>query len=153
MENKNEKTVSRLNGLIEINNDRITGYEKASKENEEGELKSLFMNFAGDSRKHRGELISEVVAHGGTPAEGCTTAGKVYHAWMDIKAALTGKDSKAIISSCEFGEDAAVEAYDDALKTDDLSSRAREVVTRQRATIKQAHDKIKMMRDAEKVER
>lgn len=150
MENKNEKTVTHLNGLIEINNDRIRGYEKAFNEIEDTELKSLFTGFSNDSRKHRAELITEVVAHGGTPAEGNTTTGKVYHAWMDIKAALTGKDTKAIIGSCEFGEDAAVDAYDAVIKSDEITAKALDVVKSQRSNIKQAHDKIKMMRDEEK---
>ncbi|MEO5570374.1 MAG: PA2169 family four-helix-bundle protein [Bacteroidia bacterium] len=153
MENINEKTVSVLNGLIEINNDRIDGYEKAAKEIEENDLKSLFTEFANDSRQHRGELITEVVSHGGSPAEGNTAAGKVYHAWMDIKAALTAKDTKGIVNSCEYGEDAAVEAYDDALKSDGLSQKLRSVVIRQRAGVKQSHDKIKMIRDSAKVEK
>ncbi|MEP7168109.1 MAG: PA2169 family four-helix-bundle protein [Bacteroidota bacterium] len=154
MENTNEKTVSLLNGLIEINNDRIDGYEKAAKEIEDDfELKTLVTGFANDSRQYRGELITEVIFHGGSPAEGNTAAGKVYHAWMDIKAALTAKDTKAIVSSCEFGEDAAVEAYDDALKSEDLSKKARSIVSSQRASVKQSHDKIKMMRDNAKVEK
>ncbi|HKR04601.1 MAG TPA: PA2169 family four-helix-bundle protein [Bacteroidia bacterium] len=153
MENTNEKTVSLLNGLIEINNDRIDGYEKAAKEVEDPELKSLFIELADDSRQYRGELITEVVSHGGSPAEGNTAAGKVYHAWMDIKAALTAKDTKAIVSSCEFGEDAAVEAYDDALESNDISAKAKSTVSHQRTSIKESHDKIKMIRDAVKAEK
>ena len=34
---ENEKTIGALNKLIEINNDRIEGYETASKETKEGE--------------------------------------------------------------------------------------------------------------------
>lgn len=147
MENKNEKIVTLLNGLIEINNDRIKGYEKAANEVEESDLRMLFTEFATESRKYRGELISEVVSNGGTPAEGTTTVGKFYHAWMDIKAAVTGKDTKAIISSCEFGEDAAMEAYDDALKSEDINTSVSAVVSAQRNRIKDAHNKIKMLRD------
>lgn len=153
MDNKNEKTVSLLNGLIEINNDRIDGYEKAAKEVEDRELQSLFNDLANDSRKYRTELVSEVVGHGGKPAEGNTSAGKVYHAWMDIKAALTGHDTKAIVGSCEFGEDAALEAYDDVIKEYGLSTKAREVVTHERGSIKQSHDRIKMIRDTVKEEK
>lgn len=153
MENsKNEKTVSLLNGLIEINNDRIEGYEKAAKEVEDTELQSLFGELSNNSRQYRSELISEVVSHGGTPSESNTAAGKVYHAWMDIKAALTGRDTKAIVSSCEFGEDAALEAYEDVLKSEDLTSSARESVSQQKAKIKQSHNKIKKIRDSVKQE-
>jgi hypothetical protein len=41
---------------------------------------------------------------------------------MDIKSAMTGSDRK-IINSCEYGEEAALDTYDDALAhTEDLSS-------------------------------
>ena len=42
---ENEKTIAVLNTLITINNDRIEGYETASKETEEQDLKALFAHF------------------------------------------------------------------------------------------------------------
>lgn len=33
---------------------------------------------------------------------------------MDVKAALTGKDRKAILNSCEYGEDIAKDSYEKA---------------------------------------
>ena len=145
---QNEKTISLLNGLIEINNDRIEGYERAAKETDDADLKSLFTSMADESRGHRSELISEVIGLGGTPAEGTTTSGKVYRAWMDIKAALTAKDRHAIIGSCEFGEDAALEAYDDALEdTEKLTAKSRDLISKQRQKLQVSHDQIKMLRD------
>jgi len=150
---KNNKTVALLNGLIEINNDRIEGYEKAAEETDDVDLKSLFAELGGNSRKYRGELISQVINHGGSPAEGTTTSGKFYRIWMDIKAALTARDAKAVISSCEFGEDAALEAYNDALESEDLTPKAREIVAKHRDSIKQQHDHIKTLRDTVKVDK
>jgi uncharacterized protein (TIGR02284 family) len=148
MENSNKKTIDHLNALIEINNDRIEGYERAAKETDDTDLKAIFNTMASESRAHRSELISEVINLGGSPAEGTTTSGKVYRAWMDIKAALSGKDRHAIIGSCEYGEDAALEAYNDVLtSTDGLSAKAMEIVTQQRAKLQKSHDQIKMMRD------
>ena len=40
---KTEKTIDVLNSLIEINNDRIYGYETASKEVEETDLKNVVL--------------------------------------------------------------------------------------------------------------
>ena len=45
----NEKIVDSLNELIQINNDRIEGYERASKETNETDLKLLFERFASKS--------------------------------------------------------------------------------------------------------
>ena len=151
MENTNEKQVTLINELIEINNDRIEGYERAMKETEDVDLKALFSSMAGESRSYRSELIAEVIRLHGSPAEGTKNSGKIYRAWMDIKAALTGKDRHAILASCEFGEDAAKEAYDDVLTADTaLSSQTRDIIVQQREKLQQAHNKIKMMRDASK---
>ncbi|HEX8515466.1 MAG TPA: PA2169 family four-helix-bundle protein [Bacteroidia bacterium] len=146
----NNNTVSLINDLIIINHDRIEGYERAAKETEDPQLKSLFTSMADESRQFKNELVREVVNQGGSPAEGTTTSGKVYRAWMDIKAALTGRDRKAIIASCEFGEDAALETYNDVLKSNELAMECRSIVTRQRSTLQQSHDKIKLLRDSSK---
>ncbi|MDF2438366.1 MAG: aldehyde dehydrogenase [Bacteroidota bacterium] len=150
METTSNKTVTLINDLIIINHDRIEGYERAAKETEDPQLKSLFTHMADESRQFKNELVREVVNQGGSPAEGTTTSGKVYRAWMDIKAALTGKDRKAIISSCEFGEDAALETYDDVLKSDELMGECRNIITRQRTNLQKSHDQIKMLRDSSK---
>ncbi|MCC7453297.1 MAG: hypothetical protein IT222_03950, partial [Crocinitomix sp.] len=46
---KNEKSIEVLTTLITINNDRIEGYETASKESKESDLKSLFAKFIATS--------------------------------------------------------------------------------------------------------
>jgi uncharacterized protein (TIGR02284 family) len=152
MKTENEKSISQLNNLLEINNDRIQGYERAAEETGESDLKDLFLEMAEHSRKHRSELAAEVTKLGGKPAEGTRNSGKIYRVWMDVKVALTSKDRKAIISSCEFGEDAALEVYEEVLKSDDaLTASLREIIIRQKDEIRQDHDKIKALRDAQKV--
>jgi uncharacterized protein (TIGR02284 family) len=150
METVNKKTVSLLNELIVINHDRIEGYEKATKETDDAQLKSLFTHMADESRQFKNELVREVVNQGGSPTEGTSTSGKIYRAWMDIKAALTARDRKAIIASCEFGEDAALEAYEDVLKSDELSMEVRGIVLRQKNSLEQSHNKVKLLRDTAK---
>ncbi len=142
----NEKSIDVLNKLIEINNDRIEGYDTASQETEESDLKALFAQFTRTSQKCRTELLHEVQKLGGTPIEGTSTSGKVYRAWMDIKAAITGKDRKAILNSCEFGEDVAVDSYQKALE-ENLSSDQQSIVRAQHLLIKADHDKVKGLRD------
>ena len=146
---KNEETVDVLNKLVEINNDRIEGYETASKETDEQDLKSLFGRFAQASHKCRQELATEITSLGGTPTEGTKNTGKFFRVWMDVKAALTGKDRKAILSSCEFGEDNAIDTYEDVLQNDaeDLSANHISMITAQMVSIRADHDSVKVMRD------
>ena len=101
----NEKSIDVLNTLIEINNDRIEGYETASKETDEEDLRTLFSQLMQTSESCKKELVNEVLELGGTPVEGTKTTGKFFRAWMDVKAALTNKDREAILNSCEHGED------------------------------------------------
>lgn len=146
----NEKSVDVLNTLIQINNDRIEGYQTASKETEESDLQDLFSSLIETSETCRAELTEEVERLGGTPIEGTKTSGKFFRAWMDVKAAITGKDRKAILSSCEFGEDVAVATYEKAMKNDDpeLTVEQRDIIAIHYQVIKADHDRVKNLRDS-----
>ena len=148
MENNNQKSIDALNNLLEINNDRIEGYKHALKETEESDLKTLFSEFANTSYKCQLELSAEVEKLGGKPVEGTRNTGKLYRTWMDLKAALTNKDRKAILNSCEYGEDVAVKNYEDTLKGDALETPVYNLVNSQLGKIKSEHDKIKSLRDS-----
>lgn len=139
-----------LNDLIKINYDRIEGYRKAADESKEHDidLHPVFMGMADESRLNVSALNAEVRKMGGDPEKTSTTMGKIYRVWMDVKATFTGKDRKSIIAACEYGEDQAQKAYDAALASDaDMDAATRQLITSQKSTLKQSHDKIKAMRD------
>ena len=146
----NENTIEVLNDLIRINNDRIDGYEKAIAEVEDIDidLKGIFQKMANESRENVSELSGQVATLGGEMATGTTSSGKIYRVWMDIKATFTGHDRQSVLESCEYGEDAAQEAYDDALASDaELSVDLRQIITSQKASLLESHDLIKKYRD------
>lgn len=145
-----EKAIEVLNSLITINNDRIEGYEKASKETEEVDLKALFAQFISTSKNCKQELAREVSTLGGEVAEDATVSGKFFRIWMDVKAALTGKDRKAILNSCEYGEDEALDTYEKALANDleYLSADQKSMIYTQKALLKGDHNRVKALRDA-----
>ena len=149
--NINEKTAEVLNDLVRINNDRIEGYTKAENETKAGDadLQSLFRQMAAESRSYVNDLSKYISATGNNITDDTTVRGKIYRAWMDVKATFSGKDRKAILASCEYGEDAAQKTYQQALEDDDIetSSSYRELISRQKASLKQSHDLIKQYRD------
>lgn len=147
---ENDKTIEILNNLIEINNDRIEGYETAAKETEEFDLKALFNELGQTSRECKEELSDEVISLGGTPADGTKISGKFFRVWMDVKSALTGKDRKAILNSCEYGEDVAKDTYEKVLTNDaeHLTSEQRILITSQYDLLKQDHDRVKILRNS-----
>jgi uncharacterized protein (TIGR02284 family) len=136
-----------LRDLIRINNDRVTGYSKAATQTDDHELQSLFSQLSQQSRQFASELRSLVSDHDNNVTDETTTAGKIYRTWMDVKATFGGDDRKGVLASCEFGEDAAQKAYKDALEEDDLNPDVRTTIEHQKVILRQAHDKIKMMRD------
>ncbi len=146
---KNEKIVDIINKLVVINNDRIEGYEKAIEETDDHELQAMFRQFIDTSRSCERELVSVVLQHGGKPDEGTKMTGKYFRVWMDVKAALTAHDRKAILNSCEFGEDHAVKTYEEVIKDDlnDLPPAIQQIVRNQYNEIKTDHDTVKSTRD------
>ncbi len=150
---KNEKVIGVLNDLLRINHDRIVGYEKAIDElkDEDADLRTLFHRYTQESKEYATEITHEVTRLGGDPADGTTNSGKIYRVWMDLKAAISGKDRKTILENCEFGEDAAQKAYDMALNSDvELEAPLRELVVRQKASLRVGHDEVKRLRDMHK---
>ena len=146
----NEKLTEVLNGLIEINHDRVNGYEKAIAETKDLDLdiRAIFRSMANDSSNYASELSKLVTELGGTPADGTTNSGKLYRVWMDIKTTFTAHDRESVLELCEFGEDAAQKAYKAAIASDaEMSADIRQLIAEQQAKLKTSHDIIKKYRD------
>ena len=148
--NNNQINNEVLNDLIKINNDRIEGYKRAMDElsSEDEDLRTIFAEMMRHSAKYKSQLTQEVQISGDEPATGTTTSGKIYRAWMDVKAMFTGHDRKAILENCEEGEDAAKAAYKTALNTEGLAANIRSMLIEQQAEIIIAHNHIRSLRDA-----
>ncbi|MEP7278332.1 MAG: PA2169 family four-helix-bundle protein [Bacteroidota bacterium] len=147
-----KETIEVLNDLVTINNDRIVGYERALEEASpvDSDLKVLFTSMIDESRKIRVDLAGEVQALGGEFESGTTASGKLYRAWMDVKAVFTGHDRHAVLANCERGEDAAQNTYKEALTDNNLPGYIRTMLEAQKAILRASHDRIKFLRDASK---
>lgn len=144
-----EKSIKLLNQLIEINNDRVEGYETASGETKDVDLQNLFSELRATSRDNLAELRTEVSRLGGKPEEGTRVTGKFFRAWMEVKSALSTDDRATVLNSCEFGEDKALEAYEDVLESSgNLSLEQMHMITAQRSKLQSEHDRVKALRDA-----
>jgi uncharacterized protein (TIGR02284 family) len=144
---ENSSTVSTLNDLVAILNDRIEGYTTAKHEldGKEPDLNSLFLDYIDESRKLRNELGVEIDTLKGDTTNDTTERGKLYRFWMDLKAAFSGDGRHAVLASCEYGED-----YKHALEEKDLPRHIYEMIERQKQTLRGSHDQIKALRDASK---
>ena len=152
MEN-NQKVAEVLNDLIQINNDRINGYERALKElkDNDEDIKDIFIGYIDQSRELRNALGTEVEVLGVKMGEGTTAGGKIYRAWMDVKTLFTDNDRQTVLNNCEYGEDAAQKAYKSALSSENLPAYIFALINRQKDDLKKSHDEVKVLRDQEKL--
>src|SRR5437588_6913407 len=145
---KEEKEViSTINNLIETLKDGQEGFKQAAEGVKDPQLKSLFTEYSQQRSRFATELQSQTRNLGEPePDTSSSPAGALHRAWINLKSAVTKGDDHAILAECERGEDSAVEEYKKAMD-DDLSATLREIVSRQYAEIKKAHDRVKNLRD------
>lgn len=147
----NDDAISCLNGLIETNKDGQQGFQEAAEGVERSDLKSLFYEFSQQRARFAGELQALVRELGGDPENSGSISGAIHRGWINIKAAVTGKDEHAILNECERGEDVAKAEYKSALEKT-LPANIRATVQDQYSSIVAAHDRVKMLRDSSSTE-
>lgn len=150
---KTDTVIEVLNDLVMINNDRIEGYKRAISEigNQEPDLRKLFQEYIDNSIEYKNELAQKISDAHGEVENSTTNSGEIYRFWMDLKAAFSGNTRKAVLESCEFGEDAAQKAYSEALQRySELSPDIAELIGIQQGELKDNHDRIRSLRDIEK---
>jgi len=146
----NKDLIEVLNDLIRINHDRTDGYHKAVEELKptDIDLKTMFTNMANTSVEYANALAAEVRNLGGAPAADSTQSGKLYRVWMDIRSGISARDRKSVLALCEFGEDAALKAYNLALESDaEIPADVRQVIMEQKTALQSSHDVVKRYRD------
>ena len=146
---KSKEVVEVLNDLVMINNDRISGYQRAIKELKSGDadLKTLFDKMIVESQQIKSDLTHEIQVLHGDVEQGTTEMGKIYRAWMEVKSIFTGENRHAVLSNCEAGEDSAQKAYAKALETERLPAFIRDMLTSQRSMLRNSHDEIRDLRN------
>ena len=138
--------IDTLNELIELNRDGQNGFQEAAGKIENPQIKAFCLEQSLSRAKFIGELQSEVRSMGAEPENTGSIAGALHRGWMDLKSALGGGDH-AILAATETGEDHAITQYTKALE-ETLPAPVRDMAERQLLSVKQAHDKVKVMRDA-----
>jgi uncharacterized protein (TIGR02284 family) len=141
--------ISVVENLIETNKDGQKGYQDAATHVKRADLKTYFNEQSLERSRFAGELEAELVRLGKPDKKVSGSASAAMHrAWIDTKVALGGGD-KTILESVEKGEDNAKDTYQKAL-SGTLPGNLTEIIRRQAASVQQAHDKVKMLRDTAK---
>jgi uncharacterized protein (TIGR02284 family) len=139
--------VSVLNDLIEVCKDGERGFREAAEGVKNHELRTIFEKYSRQRAEFAAELQVEVSRIGGSPEKSGSAAGALHRGWINLKAAVTGKNDHAILEEAERGEDGAVSGYRDALSKD-LPSDFVAIIRKQYDAIQVAHREIRGLRDS-----
>jgi uncharacterized protein (TIGR02284 family) len=126
--------------------DSINGYEDAAKNTENQQFAQIFRERANERQRVVEDLRSEIRRLGGEPPNDGSFMGKTHQTWLDLKAAVTGRDDKRIINSVEAGEDYLKEKFETALQSGDLSGETRQAVERAYQSVRSGHDQISQLK-------
>jgi uncharacterized protein (TIGR02284 family) len=144
MDNKDQ--ISTLNTLIATTIDSVTGYEDSAQNVDNDRLRQIFRERADERQRVVEELRSEVRRLGGDPEESGSFLGKTHQRFEDLKAAITGRDEKAIVNEVERGEDYLKEKFETALESGELTGESRQVVERAYQSVRSGHDQISQLK-------
>jgi uncharacterized protein (TIGR02284 family) len=143
----NDKAVAVLNELIETCLDGENGFRTSAEELKDANVTRLFSSYAQQRAEFAEELKREVRRLGGDPDKSGHVTGAVHRGWINLKAALTGHDTHAVVAEAERGEDVAKAAFEKAIDSGDLPVETRQIVERQFMQVKEAHDHVRALRD------
>ena len=130
-----------LNRLIEMCRDEQLALRFAADHVKDASVKAFFVELASQRAQFAADLLPHAQRLGGAEAADGTPRGALHRGWMAVKAALSGASDRAMITEAENSEDLALAAYENALD-DMLPPTAGDVVERQRAEIRLAHDRV-----------
>ena len=140
---KKEKVINNLNGLLEKNYDAEQGFTSAFNATNSLELKSFFDKQVRQRISFGKNIKNEINMLGGIPNRGGSIAGSMHRAWMDLKTAVASNDEEAVLTCCHNGEKAMLEDYNDVLKMQQLPVTTHDCIQHQRNAILESMREIK----------
>ena len=143
---EHSEAISTLNTLIATTIDSVTGYEDSAKNIDNERFREIFRQRASERREVVQQLREEVRRLGGNPEDDGSFLGKAHQRFEDLKAAITGRDEKAIINEVERGEDYLKEKWQAALQSGNLHGETHDLVERLYQSVKSGHDQISQLK-------
>ncbi|MCW3170653.1 PA2169 family four-helix-bundle protein [Chryseobacterium sp. 09-1422] len=143
----NRRTVSTLNDLLNITNDRIKGFSKVEDKVWEtySSLKNDYDQMVRESQTMKSELVELISEKGGEVDDSSTTAGALHRTWIDVKNAFGGENAESTLENVVFGENAAIDAYEEALEDGNLCPQSTAIVSGQLEKLKSSYAKFETL--------
>jgi uncharacterized protein (TIGR02284 family) len=143
---EHSEQISTLNTLIATTIDSINGYEDSAQNIDNERFREIFRQRANERQEVVESLRAEVRRLGGNPEDDGSFMGKAHQRFEDLKAAITGRDEKAIINEVERGEDYLKGKFEAALNEDTLTGDSRSVVERCYQSVRSGHDQMSQLK-------
>jgi uncharacterized protein (TIGR02284 family) len=140
-------SITWLQNLIQANIDSHDGLKEAAANLPPGasSLATLFTRIAAERGAQASELQDLVVSNEEIPQSSGTMGAVAHRVWMDLRSVLGG-GTQALLEEAERGEDYIKGRYEEALK-ELRGCESAEIVRKQYAAVKEAHDTIRELRD------
>ena len=132
-----------LNGLIATTIDSVDGYRTSATDVQNPRFAELFTARASERSSVAEQLRAEVRKLGGNPEDDGTVLAAGHRAFVNLKAAVTGRDDQAIVNEVERGEDHIKAKFEAALADDKLSPSSRSLVESTFGSVKSGHDQMR----------
>ncbi|MVM34634.1 PA2169 family four-helix-bundle protein [Spirosoma sp. HMF4905] len=131
--------LDQLSQLLTLSHDAEKGYQEASENVDDKELKTLLLAQSRQRAEFAQELDREIRTLGGEPDNGTSIAADLHRAWINIKSTFSTNDDKAVVQECHRGDQEALNTYNSVLQETDLAASTRELLLRQKQSIDSAN--------------
>ena len=143
---EHSETITTLNTLIATTIDSVNGYEDSAQNIDNERFREIFRERASERQEVVQKLREEVRRLGGNPEDDGSFMGKAHQRFEDLKAAITGRDEKAIINEVERGEDYLKEKWQAALQSGELKGESHDLVEQCYQSVKSGHDQMSRLK-------
>jgi uncharacterized protein (TIGR02284 family) len=116
METNDKETIAVLNDLIATCKDGVSGFRSAADAVKIPAIKALFISRIASIEQSASDLQAAVRRLGGDPTDSGHAAASLHRGWMNLKAAIAGKDDHEIIEEVIRGEESAIKHYSEAVQ-------------------------------------
>ncbi len=135
----------KLNSLLEKNYDAEKGYKKAAEHVKNERLKKFFTERAKERYDFGHELKSEIQNFGEKPDKGTSLKADAHRSWINFKSSLTGDKDEAVLEEAVRGEKAAVDEYEEVLKSPDIPASTGNILMKQKNAIVASLNEVKTL--------
>ena len=143
-----EHDIKVLNNLIETTIDSADGYGEAAKDAANTRFAAAFQQRAAERRDLTRRLQEQVRSLGGKPEADGTVLAKAHRKFVELRAKMSTKDDKAIVTEVERGEDHIKARFEDALKDTKVTDGTRSLVNDAFIQVKAGHDQMRMLKQS-----